>query len=481
MTYQDNTKSIIIGLNKAAEIITSTMGAEGKTVAIINSQTGELRFTKDGVSVARHIKFDDPFENVGAQILISAANETVKQVGDSTTLTSLVLKEMINYLSEVTDINSTLNELREDIDNIVEQIKSAKKDITDVKQIKAIATISSNSNEIGQLFTELYEQASLDSLIKLQNSEHTSYSYFEVLKGVEYNTGYVHPSFMTDKTTETVVFEKPLVYISRDNITSVSENYKKLIGEVHTQEIPIVIMAPEFSDAFIRFCQMNKINSGVQIVLMRIPGSTNHSKNKNIEDIEAFLSEDGYVDRIVVSAYTTTFYNEDTPNLENRINALRSLKESAVEWWEEEDYEKRLHKLKGSSAIIYAGGTTPESRSEEYDRIEDAIGATQSAIKNGYVIGGGHTFYNLNANTKLLKNILKQPCYTILDNANIDIKANEIELNMKSGKVFNVKSKVWEDIETTTIFDPADALISALNNAFSNSKLITNTSFIINV
>lgn len=482
MTYQDNTAAIIQGLNKAAEIITSTMGAEGKTVAIVNSLNDSLRFTKDGVSVARSIKFDDPYENVGAKILISAANETVNQVGDGTTLTSLILKEMINYLSATTkNINKTLEELKEDIDYVIQQIKEQKQTITTNEQIKAIATVSSNSEVIGELFNSLYKVVGFDSLIKLENSEYTSDSYFEVTKGIEYQSGYVHPSFMTDKATETTTFEDALIYISRDNITGVSESYKELIGKVHSQEIPIVIMAPEFSDAFIRFCQMNKINNGVQVVLVRIPGSTNNSKNKNIEDIEAFLSEDGYVEKVVVSPYTTTFYNEDTPRLQERIDTLRSLKNASVEWWEEEDYEKRIHKLKGSSAIIYAGGPTKESQSEEFDRIEDAIGATQAAIRNGYVVGGGYTMFNLKAKTEILQNILKQPVYTILDNANVEISTSEIKKGYSNGRLFNVKSKQWEDINTTTIYDPADVLISALLNAYSNSKLITNTSFIINV
>lgn len=480
MKYQNNLDSIVKGLNDAADIITSTMGGKGKTVAI--NSDDNLKFTKDGVSVAREIKFINPFENIGAKILISSANETVNKVGDGTTLTSLLLQQFINNVDlDSNDIKEDLKELKEAIDKVIDEIKVQKKDINSIDEIKAIATVSANSDEIGTLFANLYEEASFDSLIKLEHSQYNSESYFEVLKGIEYRNGYIHPSFRTNDEIEQAVYEDALVVLSKKPITSINDKFSQMIGAAHENETPIVIMAPSFSDAFKRRATMVKVNQGVQVCLVKLPGESDHAKNKNFDDIQSFLSEDGYVDRIVITPYTTTMYNEDTPNLEKRINTLRALKDNAVEWWEEKDYEDRLHKLKGSSAIIYAGGRTKEERSEEYDRIEDAIGATKSAIRNGYVPGAGYTMFNIETDNKVLKEALKAPLFKILENANCNIGLKTIMSKVgKEGYLFNVKTDVWEKAEDTNVIDPADVLIEALNNAYSNTKLIVNTSFIIN-
>ena len=483
MDYTNNKDKIISGLNTAADIITSTMGAEGKTVAIYNKLTDELRFTKDGVSVAREIKFDDPYENIGAKILISSANETVKQVGDATTLTSLWTKCFVNELVNLPQesINANLSEIEDTIEQIEVLINEQfKQEVKTLDDIESIAMISSNSKEVASLFKELYSKTKFDALIKLQKSDYTNYTYFETLQGFAYDSGYVHPSFMTNKDTEECIYDNPIILIESDNITSVTDEHKKLIGAIHQQETPLVIMAPDFSDAFIRFASMNKVNNGVQVVLVKIPGSTEHSKSKNVEDIKAILTEDGYVDRVIVTPYATTFFNQDTPFLEDRIKTLTSLRANSVEWWEDEDYQKRIHKLQGSSAIIYVGAATKESQSELYDRIEDAVGAIQSSVNNGYVIGGGYTSFILSTliNNNIVKNILRQPAYTIIDNANFEIKLSEIHSKMvNENKVFNLYTKQWELANQSNIYDAANSIVEAIKNSFGSAKLIVNSSY----
>ena len=402
-------------------------------------------------------------------------------VTHNTTLTSLFLKELITSINISSDnVNDTLNEVEKDINLVIEELNNYITKTTTTEQINNIATISSNSKVIGKLFEDLYKEASFDSLIKLENSEYSNQSYFEVLKGIQFDSGFAHPAFMTDKDVEQCVFENATIHLDREKITTVTEDYKNLLGVANKQNIPLIIMAPSFSDAFVRMCTMNKVNAGVQICLVKTPGSSTHAQNKNYEDIKSFLSSEGFVDKVIVNAYNITLFNEDTPFLNDRINTLRKLKDSAVEWWEEEDYKQRIHKMKGSSAIIYAAGRTKEAQSEEYDRIEDAIGATQSAIKYGYVIGGGYTSYMLNPKTDILKRVLKSPLYTILDNADIDIKTSRLKTMLNDGHVMNVKTKEWESITDTNIFDPAQVIVQALENAFSNTRLIVNTSYTIN-
>jgi len=475
---ENNLDKIINGLNKAADIIASTMGAEGKNVIIENG--GRLRFTKDGVSVARSIVLPDPFENVGAQLLISAANKTVNEVGDGTTLTSLMLKTMVNsVLSEIQNnsINKTLNDLEVAIEDAVRQIKEKTIAVNTLDEVEKIATTSSKSEAIGKLFRNLYEKTGFSAMINIEKADHSDRTYFERFTGIEFDSGYAHPSFMTNKELENVVFENAYIHIDTEPCTMVSDEYKKMLQFSYDNNIPLVVVAPRFSDAFIRLFSMNKVNQGAQVCLIRTPGY-GHAVNKNIDDITSFLNEDGTVDRIVVDAYKFIIYNDNPPLVKDRIEALKTLRDNAVEAYDELDYNKRLHRLQGSSAIIFVGGLTRESQSEEFDRIEDAHGAVKSAIHNGFVEGGGKTLAEVQTNNKVLSECLKMPLKTILANANESLNILDEVLAKNLG--YNTSAKRFENFIESGIIDPAQVCIQALNNAFTNTKLLINTSFVLN-
>lgn len=475
---ENNLNKILKGLNTAADIIISTMGAEGKNV-IIQSDDG-LKFTKDGVSVAKEIQLEDPIENIGAKMLISAANKTVEHVGDGTTFTSLMLKTMVNsVLKEIEDknINVVLEQLEIDIQDVLKQLEAKTHKLETLDEIKKIATTSSRSEKIGELFKDIYSQTGFDALVTVEKSEYSDKTYFEKVNGIQFDSGFIHPSFMTNTDDETAIYENAYIHIADDPLTSVTDEYKNLMQVSYTNNIPLIIIAPRFSESFFRTVSMNKVNQGVQVCLIKTPGHA-YGVKKNIDDINAFLNNDGTVDRIFIDAYKFILYNENPPNLSQRIEQLKKLRDSAVEWYDEKDYNDRLHKLQGSSAVIFVGGVTKESRSEEFDRVEDALGAVKSAIVSGYIEGGGKTLLELSTKNKSLSECLSGACRQILKNANEPESLIE-EIKAKN-LGYNVKTKQFENFLESGIIDPASVVIQGLNNAFTNTKLLINTSFILN-
>jgi chaperonin GroEL len=476
---------VVEGLNLAADVVTSTMGAKGKNVIIGQNIPGkELKFTKDGVSVAREIKLENSIQNMGAQILISAANKTVHTCGDGTTLTSLLLQQYVNrasvLLEKGANFNTLFKYLDDDLEFIKEEILNRSKVVKDSKVLNHIATVSSKSKRIGKLFEELYSQTGLDSLVTLERSSYSNKTYFDVVKGIEFGNGFKHTAFMTDKVAEQAVYENPYIHIHNDVVNRLNEEMKDILSYAVQYQQPVVIIAPDFGDAFVRQAVMQKVNEGSPILLIKTPGFGN-DRFKNEDDIASFLSEDGTVDKIVCDAYKFILYNEDTPYLEQRINDLKIKAENAIEDYDQKDYQLRIHKLRGSSGVFYVGANTEIALEEEYDRVEDAIGATQSAIRQGYVPGGGLTLYNIAIENKkdihpLTYQILQEPLYKILSNSNVP-EFDKTKLTSTVG--YNVLTNEYEDFYETGILDPTMVLLTALDNAVTNAKLVLNTSFVL--
>lgn len=434
---------VINGMNKAVDIIKSTMGANGKLVAY--QKNGTTYFTKDGVTVAKHIKFDNPYENIGAQIVISAANETVNRVGDGTTVTSVLVQSFLNTFqkySTLYDINTLIDIIDKDVDYAINYLKNSTNNVETTEKVKHIATISSNSEQLGNLIKEIYDKVGLDSLISLERSEDTKTTY-EISKGLQFETGLVHSEFKNNATS--CILTNVNVIISKDGINNIVP-YKELFSRAIEEDLPILIIAPEFSQAFIRACILNKQNAGLNICLVRTPGFGG-GQDKNIEDIKAFLSKKDTLEKVVVTEQYMTIYNNDTPYLKKRVDKLRLLYEGAENGHDSMDYYARMYRLQGNTAIVYAGGITEQSMQEEYDRLEDALYAVKAAIRGGYIIGGGYALYHMSKTlpeiSDVTKEILTKPVETIISNSNLNPELVLDKCNYISQ--YNVKTKNYED------------------------------------
>ena len=459
---EDQQEKLKKGLIKAADIITSSMGGGGSTVIIANKNN--LNITKDGVSIAKAIKLPDPIENIGAKLLISAAEKTVNEIQDGTTLTSLLLKEMIintNTREELSQLKQQVTEAKKYIDKHTKKVKSS-------KDIQHIATTSSNSKELGNLFKEIFDETGLDTRLELELSEFNK-TYYEINSGFKLNSGFLHPAFITHKTTEEVIYENPVIYIDIKPMHYPTQFLQDLIIKAHENDQPIVFVANKYSDAVKRFLFTQKIEKGIKIAAINLPG-WGEEKQKNLLDLKAYLSEDNYVDKIVINSHYTTFYNNsEKPNLQDRLNDIKSLKDHVIEPYEKIDYEKRYYNLTGNVATIFVGSNTEESKKEIYDRVEDAIGAINAAVKQGYTLGAGKLLYNFSPYSPIFSSAYNK----ILSNAFIEPQ------QVKDKEGYNVKTKQIVDLYKEGIIDPAATLKAALDNALANTELVLNTKYTI--
>ena len=475
---------VLNGINKASDIITSTMGGSGKNVLFFENSkipnTKQLQFTKDGVSVAKKIQFKDVEEDAGAQMLITAANKTVKEHGDGTTLTSLFVKEFTNALfklTEHTSINDVLDQWQEQLNIVIKELNTRAKQVESLDDIYKIALTSCKNERLAMLIYEIYRKVGFKANISVQLAEETNHSYYEVTKGLNFDGGMIHPQF-ANQLNGTFQAEKPYIMIT-DEIMNDFEGYLDYINELHENKIPLVIIARDFSDSFIRYSLTNKNTRNLSICLLKLPGWGFDIK-ENIRDIQAFLTTRKVNDltiiganKITVSESELTIYNNPlSQKIKKRVAQLESKLETITEEYDEKDINLRINNLNQSSAIIYVGGRTVEAAKEEFDRIEDAVGACKSAIKGGTVRGQGSELVDIADYSNLsftdeFRNILYAPARKILKNANINLEA--------TSNPFNVKTRKLDQ----SLIDPVNVITSALLNSFNLATLLINTSYIL--
>ena len=469
---------ILAGIIKTADIVVSTMGGAGKNVIIANNQD-EIIFTKDGVSVAKSIRFADPEENVGAQLLINAAKNTVKEHGDGTTLTSLFIKtfatELFRELREKpeTDINQLIADCKQEIENVKNIIQEEASHIDNNNDIYRVAYTSSKSPRLANFIAEIYGKTGKNANIAIEKSRTSNNTYYNIMQGLGFESGFIHSGFV-NQDNGTCYFERPFIIISNENVQS-PDDYEELIGESFQNNIPVVFIAPTFSDAFIRFCLSNKQRKGLEICLIKTPGYAEGAK-ENIKDIKAFLNSDGTCSSIKVNPYEFIIFNEpEAEKINKRVAILKAHADEAVDDYDEKEYLRRISALSQTSAIIYVGGITEKNIKEEYDRLEDAVGAVKSAIRTGFVKGAGITLLKgyivepQNAAQKILGDVCMASFNQILKNARIDPK------NIKHDIPYNIRSHKYDD----TLIDPVGVLCSSLDNSFALIELLINASFLV--
>lgn len=472
----NGTDGVIVGINKTVDAVKSTMGAQGKTVLILEND--QLRITKDGITVAKAINLDDDIQRAGNKLVVNAAQKTVDEVGDGTTATCVLLQAMLSECSieDRGKINEVLDQMGEAVDTIEKHLDKTSCKVTDVEQIRNIAKISSNSEFIGNLLADVYEQVGFDANVSLELSETSSRTTFEVMKGVEFNSGMVSLKFANRKNG-TCVFERPLVLIHEKRLTDF-ESFIPVLTKIKQDERALLVISPDFSEAFIRSILFNVQQANLGVCLVKSPGFGD-GVAKNYADIASLLNEDGCVEKAIITSHTFTLHNTDTPFLQYRLDELEQLSASSIEDYDVQDYKRRFYVLKGSSAIIFAGGTTEQNAREEYDRIEDALGSIKAAIKYGYVEGGGVALLKAkdqlktgNYGESVIRKICSYPAVQILNNA------NEFGKEIKN-KGYNVKTRKFENFLDTGVIDPTQVVIQSLRNAFATFKLLKNTDFTI--
>lgn len=493
---EDARRKIQEGINVVANAVKVTLGPKGRNV-ILDQEYGQPHITKDGVSVAKEIELKDRYQNVGVKLIKSVANKTVNDVGDATTTSTVLTQAIINEGLKNVTAGANPMDLKRGIDmavsEVVNYIKTLSIPVED--KIAQVATISANNDEeIGNLIADAVSKVGRDGIITIEEAKGTE-TYIQVNEGIQFNTGFLSPYFITDRDKSTCVLENPRVLVYDSKMTSLKDFYG-VLEQVMARKESILIVATDYDSEVIDTLVLNKIKAGFKICAVKAPRL---NKTELLEDISvitnAFCLNDlmsgvgmnhlGGSEKIIVDKHTTTIINGNGTNLSKHIEYLL-----------QHGQEERAAKLQGGIATLYVGANSEVELKEKKDRIEDALCATKAAIEEGIVPGGGSVYVRAAKNLEnlgstipdiqtginIIKNALLYPIKQICSNAGIsgDVVAKEI-LNpfATTNYGYNAKDEFYGDMIELGIIDPAKAVRVALENAASVAGLFLTTECVI--
>ena len=517
---KDGRKKLLDGVEKLNNAVVKTLGPYGRNVILSDSQN--IRLTKDGVSVSKSFKLEDPIENIGSEIVKKAAHNTALMAGDGTTTTTLfayeLFKQGFNY---IIDDNINLIEVRDGIYSAFEEVKKFIINnsllIESFDDIKKIATISANNNEnIGNIIATAYDKVGKDGNILLEESR-TGETFIRNVEGIEFDRGYKSPYFVNDENNMLCHLDNPCILIY-DGILTTSKELLAILNKIVTESIPILIIAENIEGEALQMLLMNK-NSGLVSCAVKTPGYGVNAK-MILEDIAVLtggkvlslekgnklekMSADeiyeylGFCKKITISKEKTSIVDGQGNKelIEERILSIKELINKAESAFEKEQLQIRLGRMIGGVSIIYVGGNSDIELSELKDLYEDALRSVKSSLKYGYSIGGGITFIKAKQSInlkeyksksfligkKIVYNILECPFYQILKNAGINnYKLNERTINNIDLKdhSYDIKERKIINFKEKGIIDSSAVLITSLNNAVTAvGSLLTNEAII---
>lgn len=490
---EDARKKLRAGATKVADAVRATMGARGRIVG-----TSYGHFTKDGVTVARDIELEDSFENKGGQLVKDAAIKTCDAVGDGTTVTCVLASALINGGFDLIERGKDAQELRrelEDIEPVV--IKAFETFSKKTKDVVQVASISANDEAIGEVVAEAVNAVGADGLVIIENS-YTPNDAVEIVDGMQLDKGVKFPVFYNNPTRKRAEYQDPIVVIFDGDLHDV-QGFFTMLTPAFQRGAAVVVIANAFDDQILHNMAVNRLQMGVKIVPVLSP---HVHREEVLEDIAIYtgarvlketdslveLTVDeicGYAASVVSMPERTVLRSngKEAKAIKKRIDYI---KEYAKGFRDDErrEVEKRIARLAGKVAIIRTHSTTEDEAKEKRDRFEDAIFASQAALKEGVVVGGGMTFLTVGDaikqktdGAKLIQLVFEAPIRQIAQNAGRNI--NEVLTMARSGKGYNARTDQFGDLEKMGVIDPLPVLKHAFSNALSVSVLALTTQVLI--
>ena len=504
----DARKKLVKGINKVANAVTSTLGPNGRNV--IYTEYGEVRSTKDGVTVAKQISnLEDPIEELGVQMIKQASIKTANNAGDGTTTSTLLAQSIINEGLNYLDKGANAVEIKRGIDLAVKEVitclrKEISKDITSENQLEQIATISSNNDpEIGKLIATAIEKVGREGVVHIEESK-SGDTYLETVEGMQFDRGYKSHYFVTNNADMTCTLEDPYILIADRKFTQVKDLLPILEG-VSSSGKSLLIIAEDIDNEALSTLVVNKMRGTLKVAAVKAPDFGDRRK-LILEDIavltggQVFSSEKGMkLDKfswdwfgnarlVTISKDQTTLVDGKgkTEKIEERIDELQNQIEKSTVSFEKEKLQERLAKFVGGIAIIHVGGNSELEMKETKDRVDDALHATKAAIEEGIVPGGGSALLyareaitknrtELDSDVYIGKNIVYKACAApfmkILTNAGYTegecyglINQMGLENNFTG---YNLKTETFVNMAEAGIIDPSKVTRNALENAAS--------------
>ena len=512
---------LLAGIKQLNQSVSSTLGPGGRTV-LIKDQSGEVKVTKDGVTVAKSFhELEDQVEDLGAQLVKQVSIKSANEAGDGTTTSTLLAATMVEEGLKLINQGSNPVEVKKGIDKyvaqVVEQIKKIAKDVSSQDQIQQVATISANGDvEVGNLISTAIEKVGREGIVTIEESK-TGETILEIVEGMQFDRGYKSPYFVTNNTTMNASLTEPYILIYDGRITKAAELLNAL-SKVNSDNKPLLIVAEDIEDEALATLIVNKMRGIVSVAAVKAPdfgerrtliledlailtGGTVISKDKGhkldkltpVQLVEMF----GKARTINVAKETTTIVdgNGEVEKITARAQEIKDQIEKATSFYEKEKLQERLGKLVGGVAIISVGGNSDIEIKERKDRVEDALFATKAALTEGVVPGGGIALIRAVNNLPILPreissdellgfDIVKKTCYapfkTILSNCGIEDYYSILK-NATEADSFTYDAKKQEIVDAFTVglLDPTKVTRTALENAASVAGTILTTESVI--
>ena len=500
----DSRKKLIEGINQLADAVVTTLGPNGRNVVIQQDQ-GVPQSTKDGVTVAKSIELEDQVENVGAQMLKQAAIKTADQAGDGTTTSTLLAREIVNAASRYSDKGHNIVEIKRGMDKCVKAhvdfLRELSQDISSEDQLRQVATISANNDEeIGELIATSMEKVGRDGVVTIEESR-TGETYLETVEGLQFDRGFKSPYFVTDNDTMSSQLKDTAILFYNGRITTVKD-LLPLLENLSSQAKSLLIIAEDIDGEALATLIVNKMRGTLNVCAVKAPdfgerrtllmndmatltGGQVIDKDKGMKLDKFNLDWLGECRTATVTKETTTIVDgageEDA--IQNLCESLQRQIENSSSPFETEQLQKRLAKMTGGVAVVHVGGNTETEMSEKKDRVDDALQATQAAIQEGIIPGGGVALLrsSINASCKVTNDdqqlgcdimcaALRKPFQQILTNAGVE-NVHQIEFTTTSSENlnigYNLKNGKYEDFLKAGIIDPTKVTRCALENAAS--------------
>ena len=508
-------KKLLDGVNQLADTVKVTLGPKGRNV-VLDKNYGAPLITNDGVTIAKEIELEDPFENMGARLVKEVSTKTNDVAGDGTTtatvLAQAIIKEGVKNVAAGGDPMAIKRGIDKAVNVAVDGLKEISSPVNGKEDIARVASISANNEEVGKLISEAMEKVSKDGVITIEESK-TSNTELNIVEGMQFDKGYVSPYMVSDTEKMEASIENPYILITDKKISNIQE-ILPLLESLMQQSGKLVIICDDIEGEALSTLVLNKLRGVINVVAVKAPGYGDKRKNM-LQDIailtggevitsdlglelkDTTIEQLGRAKQVKVEKENTIIVDGagDKKAIAERVSQIRAQLAEEKSEYEKEGLQERLAKIAGGVAVIGVGAATEVEMKDRKLRIEDALSATKAAVEEGIVSGGGTAYVNVipkveklmetlkddeKLGAKIVLKALEEPVKQIAVNAGLEpaVILEKVK-SSKEGIGFNAADEEYVDMKKAGIVDPTKVSRSALQNAASIASMVLTTESIV--